>query len=385
MSALRPVALYLHIPYCARKCGYCDFNSYAGTRPDDQEAYVAALEREMELRAAALAPDVTVPTVFVGGGTPTLLAAELLARLIRRTGELFPVEPGAEFTVEANPGTIDLAGEKLGQARAAGANRISFGVQAFQDALLRRLDRLHSAGEAVQAVTAARQAGFTNLNLDLMYGLPGQTPEDFRRTVQQAIALGPEHVSAYSLIVEEGTPFFRLYEQGELSLPGEEDEDDMDALAWGTLAQAGYAKYEVSNYARPGYECRHNLIYWRNEEWLGLGAGAHSHLAHRRAWNLYRPDDYIRTVQTGVLPEAGAEEIDPTGEMAETMMLGLRTLAGVTEARFAGRFGRTLTDVYGTVGTRLERDGLLDRSGGAWRLTRRGLRLGNRVWAEFLP
>lgn len=382
---MRPVSLYLHIPYCAQKCAYCDFNSYAYSRRDDQAAYVAALEREMELRAAALAPDVTVPTVFVGGGTPTLLPADLLARVIRRTRELFPVEPGAEFTIEANPGTLDVEGEKLALARAAGANRLSFGVQSFRDDLLRRLGRFHTAEEVYRAVAQARQAGFANLNLDLMYGLPGQRPDDFRESVEQAIRLAPEHVSAYSLMVEEGTPFFRLHEHGLLPLPPEEDEEEMDALARDLLARAGYEKYEVSNYARPGYQCRHNLVYWRNEEWLGLGAGAHSHLGNRRFWNLSLPAEYIAALQAGRLPEDGTEEIDRPGEMAETMMLGLRTLAGVTEERFARRFGRSLDEVYGPVGARLEQDGLLDRSGGAWRLTPRGLRLGNRVWAEFLP
>lgn len=375
----------MHIPYCAQKCAYCDFNSYAYSRRADHTAFVAALEREMAARAAALAPDVTVPTVFVGGGTPTLLPAELLERVIRRVRELFPVAPGVEFTIEANPGTVDVAGEKLARACAAGANRISFGVQSFDDDLLRRLGRFHTAAEVYQAVEQARRAGFGNLNLDLMYGLPGQTPADFHHTLAEAIRLQPEHISAYSLIIEEGTAFFRLHEQGLLSLPPEEDEDAMDAMARGLLAAAGYQQYEVSNYARPGYRCRHNLVYWQNGEWLGLGPGAHSHLGNRRSWNLYAPAAYIQALASGRLPDGGAEEADPAGHMAETMILGLRTLDGVAEDEFRRRYGRPLAEVYGEVGARLERDGLLDRSGGAWRLTPRGLRLGNRVWVEFLP
>lgn len=401
---MRPIALYLHIPYCAQKCGYCDFNSYAFSRRDDHERYLRALEREMERYAALLDETVTVPTVFVGGGTPSLLPADLLERLIRRVYELFPVAPGAEFTVEANPGTLDTEGEKLARARQAGANRVSFGVQAFQDHLLRRLGRLHTVQEVYEAVAAARRAGFANLNLDLMYGLPGQKVADFEESLRAAVGLGPEHISAYSLMIEEGTAFYRLYQEGRLPLPPEEEEEEMDRLAEAVLGAAGYERYEVSNYARPGYRCQHNLNYWRNGEWLGLGAGAHSHLlsplprdaagevpgavglppGEVRLWNLALPAEYEAAVAAGRWPLAGGEAIDLKGQMEETMILGLRTREGVGEEEFRARFGRELREVYGPVGERLEREGLLDRSGGRWRLTPRGRRLGNRVWAEFL-
>ncbi|BDG61443.1 radical SAM family heme chaperone HemW [Caldinitratiruptor microaerophilus] len=395
---MRPIALYVHIPYCPRKCLYCDFNSHAGTARAEHEAYVAALEREMEHwarrfasgRLPAPAPgfpagDPVVPTVFVGGGTPTQLDADLLARVVRRVRELFPVAPDAEFTVEANPGSVDVEGEKLAAAREAGANRISLGVQAVQDDLLRRLGRVHTAREAEEAVRLARLAGFRNLNLDLMYGLPGQTTDQFRETLEWAVAQGPEHVSAYSLIVEEGTAFHALYEAGRLSLPPEEEEEAMDRLAGSFLAAHGYERYEVSNYARPGYRCRHNLVYWRNEEYLGLGAGAHSYLGGRRFWNVRLPAAYRQAVRERGTAEEGGEALDLPVQMAETMILGLRLTDGVEEERFLRRFGRSLAEVYGTVLGRLERAGLMARAGGRWRLTPRGLRLGNRVWAEFLP
>lgn len=411
------ISLYIHIPYCAKKCGYCDFNSYAGAREGEMEAYVAALEREMELWAARLADPAgplngapyQVPTCFVGGGTPTLLPGELLARVIRRARALFPFAADAEITTEANPGTVDVDGDKLALVRAAGANRISFGVQAFQDRVLRSLDRFHGVEEVYQAVAAARAAGFANLNLDLMYGLPGQTIDDFAASLREAVSLGPEHISAYSLIVEEGTPFYVLHQRGQLELPPEEAEDQMDAMARQVLAAAGYECYEVSNYARPGRRCRHNLVYWRNGQWLGLGAGAHSHLhaavplpAHAavsggadgaapagapatRFWNHKLPATYIRLLTQDQLPVEGGETVPEAEQMAETMMLGLRLLDGVSEQAFARRFGRTLEQVYGPVGARLESQGLLERQDGSWRLTPRGLRLGNRVWAEFLP
>jgi len=237
-----------------------------------------------------------------------------------------------------------------------------------------------------------------------MYGLPGQTVADFEESLREAVGLGPEHISAYSLMIEEGTAFYRLYQEGRLPLPPEEEEEEMDRLAEAVLEAAGYERYEVSNYARPGYRCRHNLNYWRNGEWLGLGAGAHSHLlaplprdaagevpgavslppGEVRLWNLALPAEYEAAVAAGRWPLAGGEAIDLKGQMEETMILGLRTREGVGEEEFRARFGRELAEVYGPVGERLEREGLLDRSGGRWRLTPRGRRLGNRVWAEFL-
>lgn len=415
-----PIGLYVHIPYCQHKCGYCDFNSHAGSDRDEQARYVDALLAEMDLWAARpeLA-DEQVATVFVGGGTPTLLEGPQLARVLTGVRRRFTLAPDAEVTVEANPGTVDVEGEKLHTIRAAGANRISFGAQARQPHLLQRLGRIHTAGQVEEAVAAARQAGFSNINLDLMYGLPGQTPHDFRDTVSWALSLGPAHISAYSLIVEEGTPFFREWQEGRLSLPPEEAEEVMFAEGKAMLEAAGFSQYEVSNYARPGFRCRHNLIYWRNEHYLGLGCGAHSFLrlaaplgnlgaprpglsASRvqggaavetapgqpgqqyRFWNLKHPGAYRRALERGELPVEAGEAIERQGEMAETMFMGLRLVEGIADARFRARFGVGIRDVYGPIVDRLAAQGLVEWGEGSLRLTVRGLRLGNVVWEEFV-
>lgn len=415
------LSLYVHIPYCQHKCGYCDFNSHAGSDRGEQERYVEALLAEMDLWAGR--PEVAgqqVATLFVGGGTPTLLEGRLLARVLDGVRERFSLTPDAEVTVEANPGTVDVEGEKLHLAFRAGANRISFGAQARQPHLLRRLGRIHDAGQVEQAVAAARRAGFTNLNLDLMYGLPGQSPADFRETLEWALSLGPTHISAYSLIVEEGTPFFVDYEAGRLALPSEDAEEAMFAEGKALLEAAGFEHYEVSNYARPGYRSRHNQVYWRNEHYLGLGCGAHSFLklaaplpnlgaprpaltASRvqrgsqvetepglpgeqyRFWNLKHPGTYRAALERGQLPVEAGEVISTAGEMAETMIMGLRLLEGVSRQRFQERFGRSIEAAYGPAVGRLIGQGLLEWRGDRLRLTPRGLRLGNQVWEEFLP
>jgi len=414
------VSLYVHVPYCVQKCGYCDFNSYAGAKPSEQEGYLRGLVAEMKGWAARPELDgETVPTLFVGGGTPTVMEGRHLSTLLRTVHKLFPMEPGAEVTLEANPGTVDVEGGKLVQAAEAGANRISFGVQAYQPHLLQRLGRIHTPDQVEQAVAAARAAGIANINLDLMYGLPGQTPDDFRETLTWALSLGPTHISAYSLIVEEGTPFYVDLDAGRLQLPPEEAEEEMFAAAAATLAGASFEHYEVSNFALPGYRSRHNQVYWRNEHYLGLGCGAHSFLklkaplhgigaprpkltasrvqggstvetapgepgSQYRFWNLKTPATYREAVEQGQLPVETGEVITKAGEMAETMMLGLRLLEGVSEARFAARFGQSLNHVYGPTLERLTHQGLIERVNGHVRVTLRGLRLGNQVWQSFL-
>ena len=415
-----PIGIYVHIPFCQRKCGYCDFNSHAGSDRAEQARYVDALLREMDLWAAR--PEVAgeqVSTVYVGGGTPTLLEGEQLARVLTGIRQRFALASDAEVTVEGNPGTVDVEGEKLHQAAAAGANRISLGVQARQRHLLERLGRIHDARQVEEAVAAARRAGFANINLDLMYGLPGQTPADFRETIDWALALGPTHISAYSLIIEEGTPFYHDYQSGRLRLPEEEAEERMFLEGKARLEAAGFEHYEVSNYARPGFRCRHNLLYWRNEHYLGLGCGAHSFLrlaaplgnlgpprpgltASRvqggsevettpgapgqqyRFWNLKHPGTYRAALERGVLPVEAGEPIDRRHEMAETMFMGLRLLEGVSDARFSARFGLSVRAAYGAEVDRLERQGLVEWKDGALRLTPRGLRLGNLVWEAFV-
>ncbi len=379
------LAVYVHIPYCARKCAYCDFNSYDRFGEPQVERYIRALRREMAL--AARRPEVTgrpVTSVFFGGGTPTVLNGEQLADLLTTLTSLFPLAPGAEVTSEANPGTVDEA--KLAAMRQAGFNRLSLGAQARQDHLLERLGRIHRAPEVEESVRAARRSGFDNLNLDLMYGLPGQTLADWRDTLDWAVSLGPEHISAYSLIIEPGTPFGALHERGLLTLPGEDLEAAMDEMVLETLPKSGLEAYEVSNFARTGHRCRHNLVYWHNEEYLGLGPGAFGFLGGERSWNLRRPQDYeAALLEQDRLPVEDRERPDPATSMGETVMLGLRLTEGLELERFRRRFGRSLQEVYSEPLQRLVGLGLLERGPGHVRLTRRGRQVGNRVFAEFLP
>jgi len=379
------LAVYVHIPYCARKCAYCDFNSYDRFGEPQVERLIRALRREMAL--AARRPEVTgrpVTSVFFGGGTPTVLNGEQLADLLTTLTSLFPLAPGAEVTSEANPGTVDEA--KLAAMRQAGFNRLSLGAQARQDHLLERLGRIHRAPEVEESVRAARRSGFDNLNLDLMYGLPGQTLADWRDTLDWAVSLGPEHISAYSLIIEPGTPFGALHERGLLTLPGEDLEAAMDEMVLETLPKSGLEAYEVSNFARTGHRCRHNLVYWHNEEYLGLGPGAFGFLGGERSWNLRRPQDYeAALLEQDRLPVEDRERPDPATSMGETVMLGLRLTEGLELERFRRRFGRSLQEVYSEPLQRLVGLGLLERGPGHVRLTRRGRQVGNRVFAEFLP
>jgi len=395
------VGLYIHIPFCARKCPYCDFNSYAGL-DTLQAPYVEALIAEMAWLARRR--EWQADTVFVGGGTPTILPLSLLTGVLDAVGVHFCVSPDAEITVEANPGTVDAA--YLAALRAAGVNRLSLGAQSLDDDELRLLGRIHTVDEVMTAFRAARQAGFRNVSLDLIFGLPRQSLDRWRATLTQALALEPEHLSLYSLTVEDGTPLAAWIARGDLPSPDDDLAADMYELAKEMLEAAGYLHYEISNWAKGGASgsqgtthnlravCRHNLVYWRNEAYLGLGAGAHSSWRQRRWYNLPRPQDYVaRMAEEGVgkVPWESpvvveVEVINETLAMGETMMLGLRLLKeGVPLARFATRFGRSLLDVYADELTSLQAEGLVERLSDRVRLTRRGWLLGNQVFGCFLP
>jgi putative oxygen-independent coproporphyrinogen III oxidase len=268
-----PRALYIHIPFCTNKCHYCDFTSYVlKGQPVDQ--YLDALEMEMQ-RTVEQWPPVEIDTVFVGGGTPTVLTPPQMERFLKAVRTYFPLAPNVEFTMEANPGTTDI--DKLTAMKAGGVNRISFGVQSFDNGLLERIGRIHNVDDVYRSIENARAVGFSNLSIDLMFGLPGQTVELLRDSVSRAMELGLPHYSIYSLKVEENTLFHKLYERNELPLPPEEEEFNMFILLMDMLKENGYAHYEISNFAKPGYESRHNSTYWRNEPYYGLGAGVLRH------------------------------------------------------------------------------------------------------------
>lgn len=373
------LSLYIHVPFCARKCAYCDFNAYSGlgALADD---FVRALLQEIETteeRGRA------VSTVFFGGGTPTYLSAEQLGAILEALRRSFCLSEEAEITTEANPATVDAA--KFAALRQAGFNRLSIGVQAFDDRLLARVDREHSAEEAAEAVAAARRAGFDNLSLDLMFGLPTQTRADWDASLERALALGPEHLSLYALTIEPGTRFERLHAGGKLPLPAEEDELWMYERAIERLAHAGFVHYEVSNFARPGYCSRHNLTYWHNGEYLGFGPGAVSYLRGRRWTKEKFPPRYVAKVQTGVDLSVESEELEAAGTLAETLMLGLRLRDGISLYTIDRRFGGGVEERFGPVFERLTAAGLLEREGDTLRLTHRGLLFANDVFVEFLP
>ncbi len=383
---LETVSLYLHIPFCHTRCHYCDFNTYAGILPL-REPYVQALQIEIE-QAGKLArlPDGTARrarTIFFGGGTPSLLSATQTSHLLHACRSAFALDEDAEVTLEANPGTLTL--EHLSELRTAGINRLSIGAQSFDSALLKTLGRIHSPEEIHQALHAARAAGFTSINLDFMFGLPGQTMQHLRETLDQALALRPEHLSLYSLIIEEGTPFYTWTQEGSIT-PGDEDLcADMYEYADEQLQAAGYENYEISNWALPGHQCRHNLTYWHNLPYLGTGAGAYSSFGGRRFSNVLAPLEYIRLLKARLRPEAESETIERVQEMTETAFLELRTAMGIHLPSFEQRFSESLAQFVGDRLRPVEAAGLLEQTAEWLRLSKRGRLLGNEVFSRLLP
>ncbi|MFC4305556.1 radical SAM family heme chaperone HemW [Cohnella boryungensis] len=377
-----PRALYVHIPFCTNKCFYCDFNSYvAAGQPID--AYLDALENEMILTVKELPPEI-IHTVFVGGGTPTVLTPPQMARFLAAVRRHFPLADNAEFTMEANPGTTDL--EKLAAMREGGVNRISFGAQTFDNDLLERIGRIHQANDVVQSIANAKAAGFENLSIDLMFGLPNQTLAQLQDSVNKALELDLPHYSLYGLKVEENTLFHRLYQRDELPLPEEEEEVAMYEYLIESLTGAGYRHYEISNFARPGFESRHNTTYWRNEPYYGLGAGAHGYARGQRHINIKGVQPYIDAANRS-LPRLECSSVSREEAMGDFMMVGLRLQEGVTRASFAKQFdGAQLEAIYGKELKRLVDQGLLELAEGedGYRLTSRGILLGNEVFGAFV-
>ena len=379
-------SLYIHIPWCQAKCPYCDFNSHAASNwPEEQ--YTRALIAELTRRSTE-GPwrGARVKTIFFGGGTPSLFDPRSIARIIEAVDLACGIEPEAEITLEANPGTV--AGEKLAGFRAGGVNRISFGAQSFNPAILKFLGRIHSAEETREAARAAHRAGFGRLNLDLIFAVPGQTLADVRNDIAEAVALEPDHISAYNLTFEEGTVFFAELKRGRLRALESDAQGAMFDLVREALPQSGYPMYEISNYAPAGHEARHNLNYWRAQSYLGLGAGAHSYRREgsggRRWWNERAPARYLELALAGGLAEAGGELTDRGTAMSEFVFLNLRLRAGFALTEFAGRFGRDFADCFGDTVARLIDDRLLINEHGRVFLSERGVALGDSIFAEFV-
>ncbi|MBI2887911.1 MAG: radical SAM family heme chaperone HemW [Chloroflexi bacterium] len=412
----QPLSLYLHIPFCQRKCHYCDFNTYAGLA-HLIPPYLEALIREMA-NWSALLQEWEVRTVFFGGGTPSLLTGQQVRQVLDCCRQQVAFATEVEISLEANPGTVD--GAKLEGYRAAGVNRLSFGAQSFDPAELRWLGRIHDRDEIGGAVGMARAAGFGRINLDLIYGLPRQSTARWRESLRNALELAPDHLSLYALSVEEGTPLADWVRQGKTPEPDPDLAADHYLAASETLEAAGYRQYEISNWARPGQECRHNLTYWRNQPYLGLGAGAHSCFGGYRFHNVLLPQEYMRRLRdkeqalrlrsgqgTGneemsghielcatipaaeairrASPLAGIEAIAAETDLSDTLILGLRLAEGVRLSEVAARHGVEVWERYGDAIRELGDLGLLEAAGDCLKLTPRGRLLANEVFLRFLP
>ena len=398
------ISLYIHIPFCKSKCPYCDFNTYQGIESLIQP-YVEALVLEIQLWGRTL-DHPRVNTIFFGGGTPSYVPLEYINRVLRAVADAFEFVPGAETTLEANPG--DLSEPALTRLLEMGVNRLSIGVQSLDDSLLPLLGRRHTAEEAIEGYRLARHAGLQSVNLDLMYGLPHQTIAQWENTLEKVLELMPPHLSLYCLTLEEGTPLEAWVRQGSLPEPDPDLAADMYTLAQEALDQAGYCHYEISNWAMPGFQCLHNMAYWLNRPYLGVGPGSHSYLYGHRFWEVTPPRLYIQRVQSwasqvlpiledvrpveslnrdALLRIGPVDRVEPIGlqlEMAETMFLGLRLLDGLSIEDFKRRFAHDPMQLYGLQIQELREQGLLDHSNDVLRLTRRGCLLANQVFMRFL-
>lgn len=394
--------LYIHIPFCHRRCAYCDFNTYANME-DRMEAYVAALCVELRSLAhpervvapvlpmtADLTRGMLRPTIFLGGGTPSMLPEALMEQTLAAADAVVPLRD-AEVTVECNPGTV-LGRDYLRALREMGVTRVSLGVQSLHDPTLRVLGRIHTAAEAYASFNDARAVGFESINLDFIFGLPGQTVAQWEETLREIVTWGADHFALYSLILEERTPLYAQVTSGRVSVPDDDATGVMYELAIEHFAAAGYVQYEISNWARtddpaapvPAHACHHNLAYWLNADYLAAGAGAHGHLYPRRYVDVAGIDDYIARVRAGHPPVAEVIELTPRDLAAETMFMGLRLNAGVSFVHFRDRCGMDMDAVFGAELAALAEEGLIERDERGVRLTRRGRMLGNRVFERFV-
>lgn len=377
--------LYIHIPFCVKKCAYCDFLSGPASQ-ERIEKYVEALIGEIRTHKAGMHHEnVNVTSIFFGGGTPSVLNGNQMQKIMNSVKDAFQIDINAEISMEANPGTVTK--EKLMAYRSAGINRISFGLQSANNDELKLLGRIHTFEEFLESYRLARECGFENVNVDLISAIPEQTVHSWEKSLNRIMALAPEHISAYSLIIEEGTPFFELYGEGtagEKDLPSEEEERVMYHHTDEILSNAGYHRYEISNYAKEGKECKHNLGYWDRQNYLGIGLGASSLINNVRFKNT---DDLMFYLTHSKELEAIQEEkevLSETEQMEEYVFLGLRKMQGISVGKFKEEFGKTLQECYGENIQRMIKESLLQEEEGFLRLTRKGIDISNYVFAEIL-
>ena len=375
---MKKLGLYIHIPFCQKKCNYCDFLS-APANKQVQIAYMDILQKEIKEKSIEY-KEYCVDTVFIGGGTPTCVPYETIVHTMNTVKASFFLTDDCEITMECNPGTVTK--EALENYRTAGINRLSIGLQSTDNAILKELGRIHTFEQFLETFKWAREAGFANINVDLMSGLPNQTLEQYEESLLEVLKLDVEHISSYSLIVEEGTPFYKLYEEDKLSLPDEETERNMYYLTKEKLLAAGLLRYEISNYAKEGYECKHNVRYWVRADYLGIGLGASSMVDNVRFKNTEWLDEYL--TDNKYMEKTDEQILSTTECMEEFMFLGLRMTKGVSKERFKETFGSSMEEIYGSVVIKLKEQGLLEEEGDFIRLTEYGLDVSNRVWVEFL-
>lgn len=374
-------SVYIHIPFCEKKCYYCDFNSIA-VNGQPVEEYLAALDKEVELTTQAFPPE-TIKTIFIGGGTPSILEPKQLEKLFITIHKYFTnFSNEIEFTIELNPGT--LTSEKLKVMKDYGINRLSMGVQAFQDELLTYIGRVHTERDVYESINQAKRIGFNNINIDLMFGLPKQTIEMLMESLEKALSLDIQHYSIYSLKVEEKTLFYKWYENNKLPLPTEEDELEMYKLTIAEMEKKGFQQYEISNFAKKGFESKHNITYWKNKDYYGLGAGAHGYINNIRYENHKGLTPYIDSLFNNKLPLADKYSVSEKNKMEDMMMLGLRMLEGVNFKDFKNEFNLELGQVFSKEIEKLINMGLIVLDTEGVRLSKKGLIYGNEVFAEFI-
>ena len=380
MPLLNRAGLYIHVPFCSSKCNYCDFNSYTGKLELAGE-YFACMKKEIELYHDEMQYNL-IDTIFIGGGTPSSVDHGFIGGIMDACRSAYKISDTCEITIESNPGTLEE--EKLAAYKSYGINRLSMGLQAYQDNLLKYLGRMHSARDFISSVGQAKKAGFDNINADVIFGIPGQTMEDWKETLKVLVEAGITHISAYSLKIEEGTKFGDMLESGRLIQVEDDLDREMYHYAIEFLEKNGFYQYELSNFAKKGYECRHNLTYWKCIDYLGLGAGAHSYLQDIRFSNEYSPEAYIAALQKGEKPVDERYQVDFCEKMSEYMFLGLRLTKGINKAEFLEEFNQDIFIKYADSIEKLKRKRLVETDGESLKLTSLGLDLANQVFVEFV-
>jgi oxygen-independent coproporphyrinogen-3 oxidase len=375
------LGLYIHIPFCYSKCPYCGFYSLANTDNIEKGNYVDAIKREAGIYSKEY-PEILIESIYVGGGTPTTLNGHIISEIIQTCYQNFRIKKKIEITIESNPATFD--NKKAEEIIGAGVNRLSIGAQSFDNRLLKKIGRIHDKQEIIKSYSIARSTGFRNINIDLMFGIPDQKIKQFKKTLEEVVKLHPEHISLYGLTIEEGTLFQKFASEGMLSIPSDDTAYNMYQEAIRFLSYWGYEQYEISNFCLPGKRCLHNQIYWKNRQYLGIGASSTSYIKKNRFKNISDLQQYINLLKNNILPIESKEILPEEEEMSETIILYLRMMEGIDKKDFLARFGTSLETAFGKQLKILKKQGLLQENESHYFLTRKGIVLSNQVFLEFL-